>query len=169
VEQDKPYLVWICLSVHNRSHSMEHHLPGKVLVGRARLAGTPGGIWRHDPIRHRFRLVNAGAWPTDVSLIAQTFNCGPSTLCSASSPEGVMTSHSRDLPSVLDICEHVKHLGYAISRRIRLYGEEFEVVSDPFPEADGIAVHVTTKNDSSIRVLRIPATVLQSAKGRRRH
>jgi hypothetical protein len=62
---------------------------------------------------------------------------------------------------------HVKHLGYAISRRIRLYGEEFEVVSDPFPEADGIAVHVTTKKDSSIRILRIPATVLQSAKGRR--
>jgi hypothetical protein len=65
-----------------------------------------------------------------------------------------MTSHSRDLPSVSDICAHVKHVGYAISRRIRLYGEEFEVVSDPFPEADGIAVHVTTKNDSSIRVLR---------------
>jgi hypothetical protein len=31
-------------------------------------------------------------------------------------------------------------------RRIRLYGEEFEVVSDPFPEADdGIAAHVRTK------------------------
>jgi hypothetical protein len=80
-----------------------------------------------------------------------------------------MTSHSRDLPSVSDICAQVKHVGYAISRRIRLYGEEFEVVSDPFPEQDGIAVHVTTKNDSSIRVLRIPATVLQGAKGRRLH
>jgi hypothetical protein len=29
------------------------------------------------------------------------------------------------------------------TRRIRLYGEEFAVVSDP--EAGGIAVHVTTK------------------------
>ena len=80
-----------------------------------------------------------------------------------------MTSHSRDLPSVSDICAHVKHVGYAISRRIRLYGEEFEVVSDPFPEAGGIAVHVTTKKDSTIRVLQIPATVLQSAKGQRPH
>jgi hypothetical protein len=80
-----------------------------------------------------------------------------------------MTSHIRDLPSVSDICAHVKHVGYTIFRRIRLYGEEFEVVSDPFPEADGIAVHVTTKNESSVRVLRIPATVLQSAKGRRLH
>jgi hypothetical protein len=76
-----------------------------------------------------------------------------------------MTRHSGDFPSVSDICTHVKHLGYAISRRIRLYGEEFEVVSDPFAEADGIAVHVRTKKDSSIRVLRIPATVLQSARG----
>jgi hypothetical protein len=80
-----------------------------------------------------------------------------------------MTSHSGCYASVSDICAHVKHLGYAISRRIRLYGEEFEVVSDPFPEAGGIAVHVTTKNDSTIRVLQIPATVLQSAKGQRPH
>jgi len=48
--------------------------------------------------------------------------------------------------------------------RIRLYGEEFEVVSDPFSEADGVVVHVTTKKDPSIRLLRIPMTVLQSAK-----
>jgi hypothetical protein len=80
-----------------------------------------------------------------------------------------MTIHRSDIPSVSDICAHVKHLGYATSRRIRLYGEEFKVVSDPFPESGGIAVHVTTKKDPSIRVLRIPETVLQSAKGRRLH
>jgi hypothetical protein len=78
-----------------------------------------------------------------------------------------MISHSSDSPSVSEICTHVKHLGYATSQRIRLYGEEFQVVSDPFPEANGVAVHVTTKKDSRIRVLRIPATVLQRAKGRR--
>jgi hypothetical protein len=38
------------------------------------------------------------------------------------------------------------------------------VVSDPFPEADGVAVYVTTKKDPSIRLLRIPMTVLQSVK-----
>jgi hypothetical protein len=38
------------------------------------------------------------------------------------------------------------------------------VVSDPFPEADGVAVHVTTKKDPSVRLLRIPMTVLQSAR-----
>src|SRR6202035_6098873 len=50
-----------------------------------------------------------------------------------------MTSSRNDVRSVSDICTHVKHLGYATSRRIRLYGEEFEVVSDPFPEANGVA------------------------------
>jgi hypothetical protein len=68
-----------------------------------------------------------------------------------------------DFPSPSEICAHVKHLGYAASRHLRLYGEEFEVVSDPFPEAEGIAVRVTTQTNSDIRVLRIPMTVLQSA------
>ena len=80
-----------------------------------------------------------------------------------------MTGHSGYFRSVSEICAHLKHLGYAPSKRIRLYGDEFEVLSDPFPEGDGIAVQVTTKKDSSIRVLRIPATVLQSAKGLRLH
>jgi hypothetical protein len=43
------------------------------------------------------------------------------------------------------------------------------VVSDPFPEAGGIAVHGTTKKDLTIRELQIPATVLQNAKGQRPH
>lgn len=75
-----------------------------------------------------------------------------------------MTSPTVAFSPVSKICAQVRHLGYAAARRIRLYGEEFEVVSDPFPEADGVAVHVTTKKDPSIRLLRIPMTVLQSAK-----
>jgi hypothetical protein len=71
---------------------------------------------------------------------------------------------SGDFRSVSETCAHVKHLGYAISGHIRLYGEEFEVVSDPFPEGGGIAVNVTTNKDSSIRVLRIPTTVFQKCK-----
>jgi hypothetical protein len=65
-----------------------------------------------------------------------------------------------------DVCASVKRLGYGTHQRIRLYGEEFEVISDPFPEADGIAVHVKSEKDTGIRVVRIPATVLQSVKGR---
>lgn len=78
-----------------------------------------------------------------------------------------MTSLGSDFLSVSEICAHVKHLGYATAMHIRLYGEEFELVSDPFPEADGIAVRVTTRKDSRIRILRIPVTVLQIAKRRK--
>jgi len=77
-----------------------------------------------------------------------------------------MTDPKNEPPSMSEVCERVRDLGYAVSGKVRLYGEEFEVVSDPFPEADGIAVHVTTKKDSRIRVLQIPATVLQSVRGR---
>jgi hypothetical protein len=68
-----------------------------------------------------------------------------------------VTTCSGDFLSVSDICARVKRLGYTTSGRIRLYGEEFEVVSEPFPEAGGIAVHVTTKKEASIRALRIPS------------
>jgi hypothetical protein len=80
----------------------------------------------------------------------------------------IMISRNIESPSVSEICAHVKDLGYSASKRVRLYGEDYEVVSDPFPEADGIAVHVTTRKDSKIRVLQIPATVLHGVRGRRR-
>ena len=76
----------------------------------------------------------------------------------------VMTSPDTESPSVLEICAHVKRMGYAASSRVRLYGEEFEVQSDPFPEADGVAVHVKAKKDSRICVLRLPATVVRNVK-----
>ena len=69
--------------------------------------------------------------------------------------------------SVSQICTDVKNLGYGAHGRIRLYGEDFEVISDPFPEADGIAVRVKTKKDERIRVLQLPSTILQSVRGRR--
>jgi hypothetical protein len=79
-----------------------------------------------------------------------------------------MENRNIESPSVSEICAQVKHLGYSTSKRVRLYGEDYDVVSDPFPEADGIAVHVITKKDSKVRVLQLPATILQSVKRRRK-
>jgi hypothetical protein len=76
-----------------------------------------------------------------------------------------MTSQPDVSPSVAEICASVKRLGYGISQSIRLYGEEFEVTSDPFPESGGIAVNVRTKKSDGIRVVQLPATVLQSVRG----
>jgi hypothetical protein len=98
-----------------------------------------------------------------VSFIAQMLHIQPSTV-EPTIHDFAITSPSVAFSPVSKSCVQVKHLGYAAARHIRLYGEEFEVISDPFPEADGVAVHITTKKDSSIRVLGIPMTVLQSAK-----
>lgn len=69
--------------------------------------------------------------------------------------------------SIIDVCDRVKHLGYKISGRVRLYGEEYEVVSDPFLEADHVAVRVKSAKNPTERVLHLPATVVQSAKSRK--
>jgi hypothetical protein len=63
--------------------------------------------------------------------------------------------------AALDICERVKEVGYAPSQTVKLYGRKYEVVSDPFPEEDGIAIRVKTSQNADVRTLRIPSTVLQ--------
>ncbi len=76
----------------------------------------------------------------------------------------IMTSHPDVSPSLAEICASMKRLGYFASQSIRLYGEEFEVISDPFPDAGGIAVSVKTRNGKGVRVVQLPATVLQSVR-----
>ena len=49
--------------------------------------------------------------------------------------------------SIEEDCERIKQLGYAASRRIRIYGEEFELLSDPFPQANRIAICAKAKGD----------------------
>jgi hypothetical protein len=41
-----------------------------------------------------------------------------------------------------------------------MYGERFEIVSDPFVEGDCVAIHVITGNDPKIRTLRLPIAIL---------
>ena len=76
-------------------------------------------------------------------------------------------SSTLESSSALEICARVKHLGYTTSGRVRLYGEDFEVVSEPYPEANGIAVQVKSRKNPNVRVLRLPTTVVQTAKRRK--
>jgi hypothetical protein len=43
---------------------------------------------------------------------------------------------------------------------IKLYGEHFEIVSDPFDQGDCVAVRATSRNDPEIRTLRLPIAIL---------
>jgi len=62
-----------------------------------------------------------------------------------------------------EVCARIKNFGYAASQKIRIYGEEFDVLSDPFPSADGVAIHVRSKRTSQTRVLQLPATIVHRA------
>ena len=65
------------------------------------------------------------------------------------------------IKSVEEACARIKRLGYVASRRVRIYGEEFELLSDPFPQADQIAIRAKAKSDSRVRILRLPVTIVQ--------
>jgi 4-aminobutyrate aminotransferase-like enzyme len=75
-----------------------------------------------------------------------------------------MTSHNIDMT---DVCTRVKQLGYSASQRVKLYGEEYEVVSDPFVEGEGIAVRAKSKRNPSVRTVQLPSTILQGVLKRR--
>ncbi len=70
----------------------------------------------------------------------------------------MITPHD-GLPTA-EVCSQIKRFGYAMSQKIRIYGEEFEVLSDPFASDGGIAIHVRSKRTSQARVLQLPTTIV---------
>jgi hypothetical protein len=63
-----------------------------------------------------------------------------------------------------DTCRKLISLGYARSNRVRLYGKELELVSDPFPHGEGgIAVEVAEDRESASRTVKLPLSVVQVA------
>jgi len=87
-------------------------------------------------------------------------------LClAARNEDDVITSEGT--PST-DLCARIRQFGYAASQRIRIYGEDFEVLSDPFPSEGGIAIEVCSKRTSQTRVLQLPSTIIQRVSETRR-
>ena len=62
---------------------------------------------------------------------------------------------------VQEVCGRLQSMGYAESKRIRIYGQEFDVVSNPFPHENGIAIRAVSKRDTQTRTLRLPLPVVQ--------
>lgn len=60
----------------------------------------------------------------------------------------------------LDNCAKIKDLGFKASARIKMYGESFEIVSDPFKAGDCIAVRATSGNSPEIRTVLLPIAIL---------
>jgi len=58
------------------------------------------------------------------------------------------------------ICEKLKKFGYASERRIRLYGEDLHLVSNPVADDIGYSVLALTVRTSNLRSLRIPLSIV---------
>ena len=60
------------------------------------------------------------------------------------------------------ICERLKKVGYTQEREIRLYGEEFHLISNPFPEGNGFAVEGIEHASGKTRIMHIPLSLVQT-------
>ena len=60
-----------------------------------------------------------------------------------------------------DSCAKIKDLGFKASMQVKMYGERFEIVSDPFTEGDCIAVRATSGSNPEIRTVLLPITILR--------
>jgi len=60
-----------------------------------------------------------------------------------------------------EVGERLKALGYAHPNRIRMYGEEFDLTSNPIPEGNGFAIEAISRKSGLARRLRIPLSILQ--------
>jgi hypothetical protein len=64
-----------------------------------------------------------------------------------------------------ETCRRLMKLGYARSKRVRIYGQEVEILSDPFPDDEGrIAVEVAAKQNVKSRTIKLPLSVVEVAK-----
>lgn len=57
-------------------------------------------------------------------------------------------------------CQRIMSLGYVAGKHVNLYGEHFEIVSDPFLDGDRVAVRVVSENDPTIQTIRLPVSIL---------
>ena len=57
------------------------------------------------------------------------------------------------------ICARLVAHGYAKQKRIRMYGEEFELISNPFVDESGFAVQALSSRTGETRQLRIPSVL----------
>ena len=58
------------------------------------------------------------------------------------------------------ICKRLKELGYARERRMRLYGEELQITSNPARDAIGFGVEGMAVRTGTLKHIQIPLSVL---------
>lgn len=59
------------------------------------------------------------------------------------------------------VCSELRRLGFASGRRARLYGEEFEFVSDPVDDENGYYLKAISHKSCHARSVPIPLSVVR--------
>jgi len=59
-----------------------------------------------------------------------------------------------------ELCEKLKALGYADRNRIRIYGEEFDLLSNPISDEHGVSIEAKSRKSGDARRLRIPLSIV---------
>jgi hypothetical protein len=80
----------------------------------------------------------------------------------------ITSSPSQQSTELNEVCVQLQKMGYAESKRIRIYGQEFEAVSNPFPNGDGFAIWAFSKQEAQARTVQLPLTVVQMVKRQKR-
>ena len=63
------------------------------------------------------------------------------------------------------LCEMIRRLGYARNSRVKLYGEVFDLLSDPVRVGEDLVfVDAVARDSGLVRRVRIPPNVVQKAK-----
>jgi len=57
-------------------------------------------------------------------------------------------------------CARIRDLGYTSTKHIKMYGERFELISDPIEDGDYTVVQAISGSDPTIRTLRLPISIL---------
>jgi len=66
------------------------------------------------------------------------------------------------------LCERLKRLGFAQENRMRLYGQEFDLISDPFIVGnDVVFVDAIERKSRQQRRVRIPLPIVHMANSER--
>jgi len=60
------------------------------------------------------------------------------------------------------VCSELRRLGFASGRRTRLYGEEFEFVSDPEADESGYCLKAISRKSAHARSVPIPLSVVRT-------
>jgi hypothetical protein len=64
--------------------------------------------------------------------------------------------------------EGVKRYGYAKKKKVKLYGKELELVSDPSnSKGDDVFIDAREKGTEQVRKVQVPRNVVEMAKGSR--